>query len=230
MTRPLALVTGGSAGIGLELARLLAKDGHDLVVTGASDRVASAAEELRQLGGEVIPVRSALSAEEGTAAVLDAVAAAGRPLDVAVLNAGIAVGGAFVDIPLERHLQLIALDVLSPVRMAHRLIPEMVADGGGKVLLVSSLSATTPTPYEEAEGNSVVAAGTLVPDELTGDVRYTVAFPILTTRGFEPPTPTLVYNAPSGDGPGGLGWSLELRAIGTCARSPRQDRPGSDEK
>jgi short-subunit dehydrogenase len=177
MTRPLALVTGGSAGIGLELARLLAKDGHDLVVTGASDRVASAAEELRQLGGEVIPVRSALSAEEGTAAVLDAVAAAGRPLDVAVLNAGIAVGGAFVDIPLERHLQLIALDVLSPVRMAHRLIPEMVANGGGKVLLVSSLSATTPTPYEEAKGNSVVAAGTLVPDELTGDVRYTVAFP-----------------------------------------------------
>lgn len=58
MTRQVALVTGGSGGIGLELTRLLTVDGYDLVITGISERVHEAAEELRLLGTEVIPARS----------------------------------------------------------------------------------------------------------------------------------------------------------------------------
>ncbi len=146
MTKPFALVTGGSAGIGLEIARLLAKDGNDLIITGREKRVLQAAEELRKFGVEVLPVQSDLSTEAGNAAVLDALASTGRPVEIAVLNAGIAIGGAFIDIPLDRHLQLIALNVISPVRLAHAVIPGMVANGGGKLLLVSSLSAPRPRP------------------------------------------------------------------------------------
>lgn len=188
MTNPLALVTGGSAGIGFELASLLAKDGHDLIVTGSSDRVVAAAGDLRRFGVEVTPVRSDLATEEGTTAVIDAVGAAGRPLDVAVFNAGIAIGGAFVDIPLDRHLGLVALNVLSPVRMTHALIPGMIENGGGRILLVSSLSATTPTPYESVYGPSkafLTSFGHGLREELSGTgVQITILHPGATATEF----------------------------------------------
>lgn len=187
-TNPLALVTGGSAGIGLELARLLAKDGHDLVITGSSDRVNAAAEDLRQSGVQVTPVRSDLATEDGTNAVIDAITDTGRPLDIAVFNAGIAIGGAFVDIPLQDHLRLIALNILSPVRMAHALIPGMARNGGGRILLVSSLSATTPTPYESVYGPSkafLTSFGHSIREELSGTgVQITILHPGATATDF----------------------------------------------
>ncbi|MFD1795910.1 SDR family NAD(P)-dependent oxidoreductase [Paracoccus aurantiacus] len=188
MTNPLALVTGGSAGIGLELARLLARDGHDLIITGSSDRVKGAAEELRQIGVDVTPVQSDLATEDGTNTVIDAVKNSGRPLDIAVFSAGIAIGGAFVDIPLERHLQLIALNIISPVRMAHVFLPAMAANGGGKLLLVSSLSATTPTPYESVYGPSkafLTSFGHSIREELVGTgVQITILHPGATATDF----------------------------------------------
>ncbi|EEB83627.1 SDR family NAD(P)-dependent oxidoreductase [Roseobacter sp. GAI101] len=86
IVRPRALVTGGSAGIGLEIAKLLAANGHDLIITGRSTRVQAAAQELRGLGAGVVAVQSDLSRPEGVQQVIDAVHAAG-PLDVMVLNA-----------------------------------------------------------------------------------------------------------------------------------------------
>lgn len=188
MKNPIALVTGGSAGIGLEIARLLANDGNDLIITGFEERVFQAAEELSTLGVEVFPVQSDLSTEEGNAAVLDALASTGRPLGIAVLNAGIAIEGAFIDIPLERHLKLIALNVISPVRLAHALIPSMVANGGGKLLLVSSLSATTPTPFETVYGPSkafLSSFGHSVREELSDTgVQVTILHPGATATNF----------------------------------------------
>ncbi|MDH3000960.1 hypothetical protein A1D23_10890 [Chelonobacter oris] len=169
MSKPLALITGGSAGIGLEIARLLAADGHDLIITGAGERVFAAADSLKSHGGEVIAVQSDLATEAGNQAVLDAVRHSGRTVRVLVLNAGIAVGGAFIDNPLEKHLQLMALNMASPVRLAHALIPPMIAAGGGKILLVSSLSAGTPTPYESVYGPSkafLSAFGNSIREEL----------------------------------------------------------------
>lgn len=154
MERKFALVTGGSAGIGLEIARLLAQDDYDLLLIGASGRVSGAAETLAQYGTQVTALQADLSSEPGNQAVLDAVKQHGKPVDVAVLNAGIAIGGAFVEQPLERHLQLLALNITSPVRLAYGLLPDMIARGGGKFLFVSSLSATTPTPYESVYGPS----------------------------------------------------------------------------
>ncbi|SMB88998.1 Short-chain dehydrogenase [Pasteurella testudinis DSM 23072] len=154
MKRKLAMVTGGSAGIGLEIARLLAQDQYDLLLVGASSRVFEAAESLAQYGTQVSALQADLSTEAGNQALLDAVKHSGRPLDVAVLNAGIAIGGAFIDNPLDRHLQLLALNITSPVRLTYGLLPDMIAQGGGKFLFVSSLSATTPTPYESVYGPS----------------------------------------------------------------------------
>lgn len=188
MNKPIALVTGGSAGIGLEIARLLASDGYDLVITGQGKRVFDAAEELRKSGAEVFPVQSDLSTEEGNKTVLDVLHSRTQAPDVVVLNAGIATGGAFIDIPLDRHLQLIALNVISPVRIAHALMPGMVAKGSGKILLVSSISATSPTPYEGVYGPSkafLSSFGYGIREELSGTgVQVTILHPGATATGF----------------------------------------------
>ena len=153
LLKPRALITGGSAGIGLELAKLLAAHGYDLLISGASGRVHQAAEDLRSYGGKVMAIQSDLSKSSGVDALVEAIMQSGDTLDVLVLNAGIAVGGAFLDLPLEKHLHLLDLNIMSTVRLCHSLLPQVIA-AKGKVLMVSSLSATTPTPFESVYGPS----------------------------------------------------------------------------
>ncbi|MBF0686552.1 MAG: SDR family NAD(P)-dependent oxidoreductase [Cellulomonas sp.] len=144
---PLALVTGASSGIGLEIAVRLAELGHDLVVTAEDDGLALAADGLTQHGRAVRAVRADLTQAAGVDALVAEVKGTGRPLDLLVLNAGTAAGGAFLDVPLEDHLRTIALDVVAPVRLAGALLPAMVARGSGRVLVTSSVAALMPGPY-----------------------------------------------------------------------------------
>ena len=163
-------------------------NGNDLLITGSSDRVFDAAAELRALGAEVVAVKSDLATEAGTDAVWRAAPETRRKFDAAVINAGIAIGGAFQDIPLEEHLRLISINVVSPVRLAYSVIPHMVANGGGKILLVSSLSATTPTPYETVYGPSkafLTSFGHSLREELRGTgVQITILHPGATATDF----------------------------------------------
>ena len=76
----------------------------------------------------------------------------GRPLAAAALNAGIGIGGAFIDTALEDELRMIAINVTSQVHLAKRIVPGMVDARSGRILFTSSLSATTPTPYETVYG------------------------------------------------------------------------------
>jgi short-subunit dehydrogenase len=152
--RPLALVTGASNGIGLEIARELARRGHDLVVTGRSPRTDEVAEELRGLGVEAYPVRADLGDYDAIEALWKTTLDVGRPLEVAVLNAGIGVGGAFADVDLSDDLKLIDLNVKSVVHLAKRVVVDMIPRGRGRILMTSSISATKPTPYETTYGPS----------------------------------------------------------------------------
>jgi len=144
---PLALVTGASSGIGLEIAARLAELGHDLVVTAEDEELALAADGLTRYGRAVRAVRADLTEPAGADALVADVTGTGRPLDVLVLNAGSGAGGAFLDVPLDRHLETIALDVVAPVRLARALLPAMVARGVGRVLVTSSVAALMPGPY-----------------------------------------------------------------------------------
>ena len=108
--RPPALVTGGSSGIGRELARQFALHGFDLVISGSSDRVEEAAEALRLNGATVVPAKSDLATYDGVEAVWTAVQETGRPLAAAAPNAGIGIGGAFIDTALEDELRMIAIN------------------------------------------------------------------------------------------------------------------------
>ena len=146
--RQLALVTGASSGIGLELARQFVDHDFDVVITAEDDELAAAEASLAAGGAEVRAVTADLSSREGVEQLWSAVTAGGRPLDAAALNAGIGVNGDFTrDIPLSDDLRLIAVNVTAVVHLAKRILPGMVARGQGRLLITSSVAATMPGPY-----------------------------------------------------------------------------------
>lgn len=147
-----ALVTGASTGIGLSIARELAKRGHDLVVAAEEPEIHMAAAELKaSYGVEVRAVQVDLTVPDEVRHLwqeaTDASSFGGRPLDVVVLNAGVGVGGAFAETSLERHLGLVDLNVRSTVHLAKLAVDDMVARGSGRILVTASIAATAPGPY-----------------------------------------------------------------------------------
>ncbi|MBT1545776.1 SDR family NAD(P)-dependent oxidoreductase [Curtobacterium aurantiacum] len=153
-TRPLALVTGGSSGIGFELAKQFATGGYDVALTGSSDRVFTAAETLEALGVNAYPHQADASTFDGVEGFWTFVRDLGRPVDAAALNVGIGLGGAFVDNTLEDEFRVLDINIKGTVHLAKRVVQHMVPNGHGRILIVSSISATTPTPFETVYGPS----------------------------------------------------------------------------
>lgn len=144
----LALVTGASTGIGLSIARELARRGHDLVVTADEPSIHTAAAELEATHGvDVRAVQVDLTVSAEVDHLWREASGTGRPVEVAVLNAGVGVGGAFAETSLERHLGLVDLNVRSTVHLAKLVVDDMVARGSGRVLVTASIAATAPGPY-----------------------------------------------------------------------------------
>ena len=146
-TRPLALVTGASSGIGLELARQFAEHDFDVVIAAEDDELDDAAQSLAAAGTEVHPIRVDLATPDGVEALYDAVEALGRPVDAAALNAGVGVGGRFDQTELQRDLRVVALNVASQVHLAKLLVRPMVQRGEGRLLFTSSIAAQGPGPF-----------------------------------------------------------------------------------
>ncbi len=186
--RPLAVVTGASSGIGLELARQFAEHGFDLVVNAESDALTTAAAELRQYGGDVQAVQADLRTYDGVEELYRALAATGRPVAAVALNAGVGKGGAFVETELDDELQLIALNVTSTVHLAKRVLVDMVARGDGKVLITSSIASTMPGSFQavyNASKSFVQSFGEALQEELRGTgVTVTALMPGPTQTGF----------------------------------------------
>ena len=150
--RPLALVTGASSGIGLELAREFARNGYDLIAVAESDRLDAAASQLEPLGARVETIRADLATHEGVEAVHDRLA--GRPVDAAAINAGVGSGGRFRESDLDAELRLVDLNVRSAVHLAKYLTREMTERGRGRILFTSSIASTHPDAYEAVYGAS----------------------------------------------------------------------------
>lgn len=148
--RRLAVVTGATAGIGRELARVFADNGFDVVVSAEDERVDEVAAALRDDSGVIVHgVRSDLATFDGCEQLVDAVAELGRPIDAIALNAGVGVTGDFArDTELRDHLRLIDLNVSSTVHLARRFAPAMIARKSGRILITSSVAISTPVPYQ----------------------------------------------------------------------------------
>lgn len=144
-----AVVTGASAGIGRELARALAAEGHDLVLVARSrERLEALAEELVEAHGVSARALPADLAEEGApAAVARRVEAEeGRPVDTLVNNAGLGTYGPFADTPLEETLTVVRVNVTALTGLTRLFLPGLIERGRGRILNVASTAAFQPGP------------------------------------------------------------------------------------
>ncbi|HEX8851296.1 MAG TPA: SDR family NAD(P)-dependent oxidoreductase [Gemmatimonadaceae bacterium] len=144
----LAVVTGGSSGIGLELAKQFADHGFDLLIVSETEKVFAAADELRRRGAKVDALQSDLATFGGVEALCRRIDSLGRPVDAIAINAGVGVGGPFLDTDLEAELNLIQLNVVSVVHLAKRVVKAMVERGEGRILFTASIAAEMPGPFE----------------------------------------------------------------------------------
>jgi uncharacterized protein len=148
-TRPLAVVTGASNGIGYELAKQFAQNGFDLLVTATGPSINDAAQEFEKLGAQVETVQADLATYDGVEELYSKIQATGRPVEAIAINAGVGVGGEFShETDLKAELNLIQLNVVSAVHLAKRVVKDMVDRNKGRVLFTSSIAALMPGPFE----------------------------------------------------------------------------------
>jgi len=141
-----ALITGASAGMGREFARLFAADGYNLVVVA---RRADALEELvRDLTAAYHVSARAIAADlsQPGAGRTIAAALAGTPVDVVVNNAGFGAHGPVAEIPLDRQLEMIQVNVTALTELTRLFLPGMLERNRGGVLNVASTAAFQPGP------------------------------------------------------------------------------------
>ncbi|GAA0945468.1 SDR family oxidoreductase [Nonomuraea longicatena] len=136
-----ALVSGGSAGIGLAAAKSLAREGAHLCVSARNpERLANAVVELQEFGGIVHAV---LADVEDPAAAVRVVAETRDvvgPVDILVANAGGPPAGRFVDVGLADWDVAVQRNLLGTVRLVHAVLPEMRARGWGRIVTITSRS------------------------------------------------------------------------------------------
>ena len=143
MTRPVALITGASAGLGVDFARQLSSDGRRLVLVARRlDRLELLAAEL----GNARAVELDLSLPGAAERLMTNLAAAGEHVDLLVNNAGFGLTGRFADIDGKRQRQMIDLNCGALVELAHAVLPGMVERGRGGILNVASTAAFQPGP------------------------------------------------------------------------------------
>jgi len=152
-TRPIALVTGATSGIGKAFALRLAADGYDLVITGRrTEVITGVAEAIRAAHGVSVEVVIADFAHEQDIVRLEQRIGSMAQLDLLVNNAGYGIEGGFVEEPVEHTLTMNRVHMDVPVRFCKAALAGMLKRGTGDIINVSSVAAFTPTPTMPAYG------------------------------------------------------------------------------
>lgn len=189
--RLLALVTGASSGLGEAFARAYAARGLDLaIVARRQDRLEALARELRDRHAvEVLVVPADLAVWEAHVTVMDAVAQAGRSVDVLVNNAGFSIPQVYGAVPWRRQRDFIMTLVLATSGFAHAVLPGMLAAGRGRILNIASLAGFSPgaaghTLYPAAKSYAIKLSQSLDAEYREKGIRITAVCPGFTKTGF----------------------------------------------
>ncbi|HEV7441438.1 MAG TPA: SDR family NAD(P)-dependent oxidoreductase [Steroidobacteraceae bacterium] len=150
-TRPLAIVTGASSGIGLELARECARHGFDLII-GADRPLDVATQELKGLGGAVEAVQADLATPAGVDKLIEL--AGGRQVDALLANAGHGLGGAFLDQSFADITHLIDTNITGTLALIHKVGKDMRSRHTGRILITGSIAGFMPGTFQAVYNGS----------------------------------------------------------------------------
>jgi short-subunit dehydrogenase len=142
------LITGGSMGIGLELARVFAENGHSLILVARNEDELRAAKEQLQSGTvSVITIVKDLFEPQAAFQLYDEVKSQNLDVSILVNDAGQGVYGLFAETDLQRELDIVQLNISSLITLTKLFLKDMLANQGGKILNLSSIASKSPGPW-----------------------------------------------------------------------------------
>jgi len=146
MNKRFAIITGASSGIGLELAIICAQEGFDLLVAADRPEIQEAADRFRALGAGVTVVQTDLATTDGVDRLW--AAAANRPVDALLANAGHGLGHGFLDQDFADVRHVIDTNVTGTVYLVQLVGRAMSSRGQGRILLTGSIAGFMPGTYQ----------------------------------------------------------------------------------
>lgn len=189
--RPGALVTGASSGIGYELTKVLAREGHDVaLVARSADQLERIAADLTDdFGVRTLVVAADLADPDSPDLIWGRLRDAAFTVDVLVNNAGFGTMGRFARSETAAQVDMVAVNVSALTHLTRLYVPEMVARGGGRILNVASTAAFQPGPFMAvyfATKAYVLSFSEALSEELRGTgVTVTALCPGPTVTGFQ---------------------------------------------
>lgn len=141
------LITGASGGIGYELAKLFARDGHNLILVARNgDTLAQVASELQVHGVKVTTFALDLAATAAPKFLFDQIRSAGLPVDILINNAGFGSFGEFAQMANEEILGQIQVNIIALTELTHLFLPPMLVRHNGRIMNVASTAGFQPGP------------------------------------------------------------------------------------
>ena len=147
-TRGLAVVTGASTGIGLELARLCARANYDLVIAADEAEIEDAAGELSINDSLVVPVECDLATARGVGELIAQIEATGRSVDLLLANAGRGLGKAFLDQDIDEAIDVAHTNIDGTLYLVHHVGNQMRSRGRGRILITGSIAGLMPGTFQ----------------------------------------------------------------------------------
>ena len=146
--RPVALITGASAGLGEQFAHLFARDGYDVVLVARSEaRLEAVVNRLHHHKVKAHIVAEDLSKPGAAQRVFTAVKEKGLVVSALVNNAGFGSTGAFLDLPLDKEVEMVELNCTALMELCHLFGQQMRAQKKGRILNIASTAGFQPGPF-----------------------------------------------------------------------------------
>lgn len=183
------LITGGSSGIGFELAKIFGKNNfHVIIVAQDKNKLSEAETKLEASGYSVKTISKDLSDPHSPSQIYKELQSENITIDVLVNNAGFAVYGQFAETDIEQELSLLQVNIVSLTRLTKLFLPEMIKRRSGKILNIASIAAFAPGPLMAvyyASKAYVLSFSEALSEELIGTgVHVTAVCPGPTDTGF----------------------------------------------
>jgi short-subunit dehydrogenase len=155
MNRQTALITGATSGIGKAFAERFAAMGYDLILTGRRRQIITeVARKLKKTYRiQVTVIIAELTSERGISTVMRTIQKSDR-LSVLVNNAGYGVEGLFINLHVQKHLDMMTVHMKAPMRFIHAALPRMIKQKNGIIINVASIGAFAPAPINGIYGGT----------------------------------------------------------------------------